>query len=138
MKKLLIKLPAAIVSVLLVCACSEKPVKETVVRPAPVPADRYNSMDCIDPLTGITGLKNSGKTSAQSFRIELHGIVEVNGAGDVYIVINPRSKSRETYLVTGAKKRAVAVFKGRRINVKCCLLEKKRWSGTIRVYEILN
>lgn len=119
-------------------ACTDKPVKETASRPAAVSPDRYNSMECIDPLADIMKIKSSGGMANQSIKIELHGTVEVNEAGDVYIVINPQSKSRETYLVTGSKKQAVAGFRGRKVNVKCCFLEKRRWSGTVRVYEILN
>ena len=138
MKNIFIIIQTVILCSMFAGACSEKPVKETASRPETVSSDRYNSMECIDPLSGILKIKNTGDTTNRSFKVELHGTVEVNSTGDVYIVINPRSKSRETYLVTGAKKRAVAGFKGRAVNVKCCFLEKRKWSGTVRVYEILN
>lgn len=134
-------LPSLLLAVILsAVVCTDKPVKETATKPGTVSAssDRYNTMECIDPLSGIVKIKNSGEKKNLSFDVELHGTVEVNETGDVYIVINPRSKSRETYMVTGSKKRAVAAFKGRAINVKCCFLEKRQWSGTVRVYEILN
>ena len=137
-KNIFIFLTAVMLCAALSGACTDKPVKETVSRPVVVSQDRYNSMECINPLSDIMKIESSGDTANQSFRVELHGTVEVNESGDVYIVINPRSKSRETYLVTGAKKKAVAGFRGRAVNVKCCFLEKRRWSGTVRVYEILN
>lgn len=141
MKHKYFALPVLLLAAILSAAvCSDKPVKETASKLGTVSesSDKYNSMECIDPLSGILKKKNTGDTASRSIKVELHGTVEVNETGDVYIVINPRSKSRETYLVTGAKKRAVAGFRGRQVNVKCCFLEKRRWSGTVRVYEVLN
>lgn len=140
MKNMYKLLTAVMLCATLSVACADKPVKETTTKPGTVSAssDRYNSMECIDPLSGIVKMKNSGDKKNLSFDVKLNGTVEVNESGDVYIVINPKSKSRETYMVTGSKKQAVAGFRGRMVNVRCCFLEKRQWSGTVRVYEILN
>ena len=103
--------------------------------------DKYNSMPCLDPAVALP-LKAEKpvktESSVDSYKVELKGLVEVNETGQVYLILDPSSKSRRTYLVTGDLTDKVAVLKGKTITVKCCYLEKRTWSGTIRVYEILK
>lgn len=100
--------------------------------------DKYSSMPCVEPAEIELVKPVKTKTTDDSYKVELKGLVEVNETGQVYLVINPSSKSRRTYLVTGDLADKVAGMKGKTITVKCCYLEKRTWSGTIRVYEILK
>lgn len=114
-----------------VSACGGRPVI------VPDQADKYEMMDCIDPspdLVRVAG-ESDGK-SPGGYKVKLTGNVEVNETGDVYIVVNPESKSRRTYLVTGKLKEQVASFKGEAVRVVCCFLEAGEWSGTVRVYAV--
>lgn len=110
-------------------------------RPAVVadPVDKYESMECVDSLSDYYKADmNDDINYVPAYIFNLTGFVESNGTGDVYIVVNPESKSRRTYLVTGKLKQQLAAMKGRVVTVKCCYLEKRMWSGTVRVYEILK
>ncbi|HPR38121.1 MAG TPA: hypothetical protein PLT13_11045 [Spirochaetota bacterium] len=100
--------------------------------------DKYSSMPCVEPAEIELVKPVKTKTADDSYKVELKGLVEVNETGQVYLVINPSSKSRRTYLVTGELTDKVAGYKGETVTVKCCYLEKRTWSGTIRVYEILK
>lgn len=104
-------------------------------------SDKFSSMSCIAPadiLSAKSGKPVKTESAADSYKVELKGLVEVNETGQVYLVADPLSKSRKTYLVTGDFTGKVAGLKGKTITVKCCYLEKRQWSGTIRVYEILK
>ena len=102
--------------------------------------DKYSSMPCIEPFeAGLIKREGpAGKKSEASYRVKLKGFVETNTSGDVYIVLNPESKSRKSYLVTGELKQKVAAMKGKTVTVVCCYLERRYWSGIIRVYEIIR
>jgi len=121
--------------ILFVASCGSQ---ATIVKSTP---DKYNSMPCLDPAVALP-LKAEKpvktESSVDSYKVELKGLVEVNETGQVYLILDPSSKSRRTYLVTGDLTDKVAVLKGKTITVKCCYLEKRTWSGTIRVYEILK
>jgi len=110
----------------------------TAVKSTP---DKYSAMPCLDPdialpIKGVKPVKT--ESAADSYKVELKGLVEVNETGQVYLVLDPLSKSRRTYLVTGDLAGKAAGLKGKTITVKCCYLEKRQWSGTIRIYEILK
>jgi len=101
-------------------------------------SDKYSSMKCIP--ASKKGLLRPMKKSERktSCMIKIKGMVEVNSAGDVYIVENWTSRSRKSYLVTGSLVQNIAAYNGKVISVKCCLLKKRTWSGIIRVFEILK
>ncbi len=92
-------------------------------------------MECISG-TLLRAAGDRTETVTGDYMYTLTGIVEVNETGDVYIVQNPESRSRKSYLVTGNLRPKVAGENGRIITVKCCSLENGEWSGTVRVYEI--
>lgn len=102
-------------------------------------SDKYSNLPCVFPAEFELVVKDNPVKRSESedaYKVELKGLVEVNEKGDVYIVTDPDSRSRRTYLVTGELTRNVAALNGKTVVVKCCFLEKRTWSGIIRVYEI--
>ncbi len=79
-----------------------------------------------------------GEARPSSSIVKVRGMVEMNSNGAVYIVEKWTSRSRKSYLVTGKLAQNAADLKGKVITVKCCFLERKAWSGVVRVYEIMN
>ncbi len=100
---------------------------------------KFDSMECSSgqlavPLKG----RKANPMSRTGQHYKIRGMVEVNERGSVYIVEKWEYRSRKSYLVTGEFTERIATLKGKVVSVRCCFLQRKRWSGTVRVLEILD
>lgn len=67
---------------------------------------------------------------------ELEGVVEVY-KGNVYIVVNPACRCRESYRVLGRYKKVLKSYAGKKVKVKGKVKRLSPWSGEVYVEKVL-